>query len=131
MIHARFPCSNPHKGIERFGLPLFQTFIHYVWNDLFTTLLTAPKGRFIAIFFAVYFVVVSAVQACRCHKLCPRPFLQYLAFALIYIMFPGKCMHDLAYDAPASRDFGHAFWFSFNTASTIGYSGSLAPNPDW
>ena len=56
--HAPPPCSNPHKGIERFGLPVFQQFVHYIWNDLFTTLLNAPRGRFILIFFLVYFVVV-------------------------------------------------------------------------
>ncbi|GAX76183.1 hypothetical protein CEUSTIGMA_g3627.t1 [Chlamydomonas eustigma] len=97
--------SNSGKGIERYGLSIFQTFFHYIWNDLFTTLLTAPRLRFILIFFAVYFAV-------------------YFTFAIIYIMFPGSCMND------TSRDFGHTFWFSFNTASTIGYSGDLYPNPD-
>ena len=29
------------------------------------------------------------------------------------------------------RKFGHAFWFSFQTASTIGYSGDMYPDPDW
>lgn len=98
--------SNPHKGIERFGIPLIQTIIQYVWRDLFTTLLNAPRGRFVAVFFAVYLSV-------------------YVFFAIIYIMFPADCM-----SAPG-RNFGHSFWFSFWTASTIGYSGDiLYPNPD-
>ncbi|GAX84455.1 hypothetical protein CEUSTIGMA_g11875.t1 [Chlamydomonas eustigma] len=97
--------SNPGKGIERYGLSIFQTFFHYIWNDLFTTLLTAPRLRFILIFFVVYLTV-------------------YLTFAIIYIMFPASCMND------THRDFGHTFWFSFSTASTIGYSGDQYPNPD-
>lgn len=33
----------------------------------------------------------------------------------------------------STKHFGHAFWFSFQTASTIGYSGDpgMYPNPDW
>lgn len=29
-------CSNPHKGIARFGLPLLQTLKHYIVSDPFT-----------------------------------------------------------------------------------------------
>lgn len=53
-------CSNPFKGIERYGLPVFQSIKHYLLQDLFTTLLNAPKGRFLLVFFAVYMSVVSA-----------------------------------------------------------------------
>lgn len=36
--HVPFPvlCSNPHKGIERFGIPLLQMLRHYIINDPFT-----------------------------------------------------------------------------------------------
>lgn len=30
------PLSNPHKGIERFGIPLYQMLRHYIINDPFT-----------------------------------------------------------------------------------------------
>lgn len=55
------------------------------------------------------------------------PLPQYLFFACIYIMFPSSCMNE------STKHFGHAFWFSFQTASTIGYSGDpgMYPNPDW
>ena len=53
------------------------------------------------------------------------PLMQYLLFACMYIMFPSSCMHE------STKHFGHAFWFSFQTASTIGYSGGMYPNPDW
>lgn len=68
--------------------------------------MTAPRGRFILVFFCVYLAV-------------------YLFFAIIYVMWPPYCMME------SERNFGHSFWFSFWTASTIGYSGAtLYPNPD-
>ena len=108
LVSENCPCrvNNPHKGIERFGMPLLQKFVHYIWNDLFTTLLNAPRLHFILVFFLVYFVV-------------------YFTFGMVYVLFPAYCIND------TRRDFGHAFWFSFQTASTIGYSGDiLYPNPD-
>lgn len=68
--------------------------------------MTAPRGRFILIFFGLYLTV-------------------YFFFSLIYIVWPPHCMNE------PERNFGHSFWFSFWTASTIGYSGdTLYPNPD-
>ena len=68
--------------------------------------MTAPRGRFILVFFCVYLAV-------------------YFFFAIIYVMWPPYCMME------DERNFGHSFWFSFWTASTIGYSGAtLYPNPD-
>lgn len=73
----------------------------------------------------------SHLSACPA-LLTPSPTLtpsstQYLFFACIYIMFPSSCMNE------STKHFGHAFWFSFQTASTIGYSGDpgMYPNPDW
>jgi hypothetical protein len=68
--------SNPFKGIERYGMPLLQMLSHYVIQDLFTTLLNAPTGRFLFVFFAMYLSVVSGLgqtstfKSALMHSLC-------------------------------------------------------------
>ncbi|KAG1679940.1 hypothetical protein FOA52_007004 [Chlamydomonas sp. UWO 241] len=98
--------GNPFKGIERFGISFFETATHYIVHDLFTTLLNAPTSRFLVIFVIAYLSM-------------------YFVFAVAYVaFFPGYCMME------PGRSFSHAFWFSFQTASTIGYAGDSWPNPD-
>ncbi|KAG2496209.1 hypothetical protein HYH03_005808 [Edaphochlamys debaryana] len=90
------------KGIVRFGLPSGGLYMY--WNDIFHTLLNMPRYRFLCVFFAVYIT-------------------EYLVFALLYLTQPKDCVGGV-------MRFSHAMWFSVYTAATLGYTGSVSPNPD-
>ena len=64
------------------------------------------------------------ISHAKTHTLLPST-TQYFLFACVYMIFPSSCINE------PTRNFGHAFWFSFQTASTIGYSTGMYPDPDW
>ncbi|KAG2444834.1 hypothetical protein HXX76_001575 [Chlamydomonas incerta] len=94
--------SRASKGIVRFGLPSGGWYNY--WTDIFHTLLNMPRYRFLLVFFAIYLT-------------------EYLFFALLYLTQPNQCVGGV-------MKFSHAMWFSVYTAATLGYTGSLSPNPD-
>eukprot|EP00198_Chlamydomonas_reinhardtii_P000766 XP_001690101.1 inwardly-rectifying potassium channel [Chlamydomonas reinhardtii] len=94
--------SRASKGIVRFGLPSGGWYNY--WTDIFHTLLNMPRYRFLVVFFAIYLT-------------------EYLFFALLYLTQPNQCVGGI-------MRFSHAMWFSVYTAATLGYTGSLSPNPD-
>ncbi|KAG2448597.1 hypothetical protein HYH02_006488 [Chlamydomonas schloesseri] len=94
--------SRASKGIVRFGLPTGGWYNY--WTDIFHTLLNMPRYRFLLVFFAIYLT-------------------EYLFFALLYLTQRSDCVGGV-------MRFSHAMWFSVYTAATLGYTGSLSPNPD-
>ncbi|KAF5841674.1 hypothetical protein DUNSADRAFT_11881 [Dunaliella salina] len=93
------------QGIKRFGQ---KGAIFIYLDDMYHTLLNMPRYRFLGSFFVSYLLL-------------------YLLFAFVYMTMPAECICS---EECGVVTFSHAFWFSVQTASTIGYSTVLVPSPD-